>query len=84
LVAWFLDILGHWLLFAPVITLLKWIPLVGYFLGSIASFAALLFAVVWVTFLHFLLTAVAWIFYRPMYGFVMLLFEAIIGFLMTL
>lgn len=40
----FLTILGFYLLFAPVIAILKFIPLVGWLLASIVSIAALLFA----------------------------------------
>jgi len=47
---------------------LKWVPLVGYFLSAIVQFAALLFCLVYVPFLQFTITAVAMVFYRPLLG----------------
>ena len=60
------------MLFAPIIALLKWIPLVGSLLGAIFAFAAFLFALVWATTLHFLILAISWIVYRPLYGLLLL------------
>lgn len=71
-VSWFMSIFGHWLLFEPIIKLLKFIPLVGGLLGSIMSFAAGIFALVWATLLHLLILALAWIAYRPLIGLLLL------------
>lgn len=68
IVCWVLSLVGHYLLFSPVIALLKWIPLVGWLLGSLVSFAAGLFALVMATLVHFLVLGVAWVFYRPLIG----------------
>jgi hypothetical protein len=70
--SWFLSVFGHYLLFSPIIYLLKWIPLVGSLLGAIMSFAAFIFSLVWATTLHFLVLAVAWIVYRPLFGLLLL------------
>jgi hypothetical protein len=59
ILAWVLNFVGHCLLFAPIIALLKWIPLVGYFLGTVFAVAAYLFSLVWASFLHFLVMGVA-------------------------
>jgi cobalamin synthase len=67
-----MNVLGHFLLFSPIIKLMAWIPLVGWLLSSILSFAAFLFALVWGTCLHFLILSIAWIVYRPIYGILML------------
>lgn len=64
----FLVILGLYMLFSPVIAMLKWIPLVGALLGSIASLAAFIFAFLVGLTLSCLTIAVAWVFYRPLIG----------------
>jgi len=70
--SWFLSVFGHYLLFSPIIALLNWIPLVGSLLAGIAALAAAIFSLVWATMLHFLVLAVAWIVYRPLFGILML------------
>ena len=69
----FLEILGFYLLFTPVIKLLKWIPLVGWLLGGFASIAAALFAIVVGLTLSILVIAIAWLFFRPLIGIPLLL-----------
>ena len=64
----FLTILGLYFLFAPVIALLKWIPLVGYMLGYFASVAAVIFSVIVGLTVSCFTIALAWIFFRPMIG----------------
>jgi len=59
-------------LFTPIIALLAWIPLVGHLLAAILTFAAIIFALLWATILHFLIMAVSWLFYRPVFGVCML------------
>ena len=68
----FFTVLGLFLLFSPIIALLKWIPLVGWLLGGIVSLAAFLFALVVGSVLAILVIAIAWVFYRPLYGVLML------------
>lgn len=71
-VSWIMSVFGHYLLFSPIITLLSWIPLVGFLLSGVLWFAAIIFALVWATLLHFLILAVSWLVYRPLFGVLML------------
>ena len=64
----FLCILGHYLLFAPIINLLNMIPFVGWLLSWIVAVAAVIFAVVVGLTLSVLTIAVAWVFFRPLIG----------------
>jgi len=67
-----LNILGLYFLFAPVIAVLNWIPLVGWLLGGVVGLAAALFALVVGLVLSSLTIAIAWVFYRPLIGLVLL------------
>ena len=67
-VSWLMSVLGHFLLFSPIISLLAWIPLVGSLLAGVLAFAAFIFALVWATLLHFLIMGVSWLVYRPIFG----------------
>ena len=51
-------------------------------LASILSFAAAIFALLWATILHMLVLSLAWIVYRPLYGFLLLTAAGTIIFLM--
>lgn len=77
LCAYFCNVLGHYLIFSPLIALFAWIPLVGKLLSSIVAFAVFIFALIWGTALHLLVMSVAWIVYRPLYG--LLLLAGVIG-----
>lgn len=66
-------ILGFYLLFAPVIALLSWIPLVGYLLGSLVNVAAFLFALVTGGTMACFVLCLAWLFFNPMIGVPLLL-----------
>ena len=70
--AWILSLVGHFLLFSPIIKLLAWIPLVGWLLAAIIKFAAVIFAIIWGSLLHLIVMCVAWIVYRPLIGAIML------------
>ena len=70
--AWFMSIFGHYLLFSPIIAVFTWIPFVGALLATIAKAAAIVFALVWASFLHVSILATAWIAYRPLYGIILL------------
>ena len=72
LISWFMSVLGHYLLFSPFIALLNWIPFVGFLLAGVLAVAAIIFSLVWATFLHFLILAISWVFYRPLFGAAML------------
>ena len=60
------------MLFSPIINFLNWIPFVGFILGNIFSFAAIIVSVIWGSLLHLIVMCVAWICYRPKIGFIML------------
>ena len=70
--SWLMSVIGHALLFSPIIHLLAWIPLVGKLLAAIVFFAVVIFALVWATMLHFLILGTSWLVYRPLYGILML------------
>jgi len=63
-----MSVIGHICLFSPIISLFAWIPLVGGLLSGIFFVALTVFAFVWGTMLHFLIMAVSWLVYRPLYG----------------
>jgi hypothetical protein len=68
---------GMLLLFSPLISLLKWIPLVGYLLAHVASFIASLFSFVFAVTFSSLTIGLAWLYYRPKYGIPLLLLVVI-------
>ena len=61
-------ILGFYLLFAPIIGVVAWIPLVGTLLSQAVGFAALLFASLVGLTLSITTIALAWVFFRPSVG----------------
>lgn len=63
-----LTILGHYLLFSPVIKTLNMIPFVGWLLSGVVAIAAIIFAVVVGLTLSILTIAIAWVFFRPLIG----------------
>jgi uncharacterized membrane protein len=67
-VSWAMSVFGHYCLFSPVIALLAWIPLVGHLLASALTFAVIVFALLWASVLHILVLGFAWVFYRPIFG----------------
>lgn len=71
-ISWIMSVLGHILLFSPIITFLAWIPLVGGLLSGVFFVALLVFSCVWGSMLHLLIMAVSWLVYRPLYGVVLL------------
>lgn len=72
----FLTCLGFYLLFSPMIKMLAMIPFVGWLLSGIVVVAAIIFSAVVGLTLSILTIAVAWIFFRPLYGILLL---AIVG-----
>lgn len=68
----FLTCLGFYFLFAPIIATLSWIPLVGWLLSGIVAIAAVIFAIVVGISISLLTIAVAWVFYRPLIGIMLL------------
>ena len=72
-----MSVLGHYLLFSPIIALFAWIPLVGGLLSGVIAFAVGVFAFIWATMLHFLIMGVSWLVYRPLFG--LLLLSGVVG-----
>ena len=66
------------MLFSPIIALFKFIPLVGWLLGSIVSFAAAIFSLLWGSVVHMLVMTAAWIRFRPLFGLLLLTGVAVI------
>ena len=60
-----LSVMGLWMIFTPIIAILKWIPLIGALLGGVATLASFLFALLVGVTLSLLNIAVAWLFFRP-------------------
>ena len=78
----FLSIVGFYLIFTPIILLLKWIPLVGAFLGACASICAGLIAFVVGLTLSLLNMALAWLMFRPLVSVGLLTLAGIGGYLL--
>jgi len=68
-----LSVLGHYMLFTPIIRLIAMIPLLGAILSKTIAFACIIFALLWASMIHFFVMGVAWIFYRPLFGLLMLI-----------
>ena len=77
----FLCILGHYMLFAPIINLLNMIPFVGWLLSWIVAVAAVIFAVLVGLTLSVLTIAIAWVYFRPMIGYPLLALVSISAYL---
>jgi len=71
-------VLGHFLLFSPIIALFKFIPLVGWLLGGIISLAAAIFSLLWGSVIHLLVMTADWIRFRPLFGLLLLTGVAVI------
>ena len=63
-----MSVIGHALLFTPILDLLAYIPLVGKFLSAVLGFAAILFALLWASVVHCVIMGVSWFVYRPVYA----------------
>ena len=72
-----MNVVGHYLLFSPIIALFAWIPFVGWLLAGFIKIVAYVVAFLWGSMVHILVLAVAWIFYRPLYG--ILLLSVVVG-----
>lgn len=68
LIAWILIVLGFYLFFSPIISLISWIPLIGVLLGYILGFAVFIIALVLGSLIFLLVFALAWVRYRPLFG----------------
>ena len=65
-------IFGFYFLFAPLISLLAWIPLVGSLLAFALKIAAFLFALVVGATVACLVLGLAWLVFRPLIGITLL------------
>ena len=60
------------MIFTPLIVILKWIPLIGFMLGSIAAFASFLIALVVGITMSVFVISLAWLFFRPLFALTLL------------
>ena len=60
------------MIFTPLIVILKWIPLIGFLLGSIAKLAALVIALVTGVTVSVFVISLAWLFFRPLFALTLL------------
>ena len=74
-------IVGLHLLLSPIITQLQFIPLVGYLLSWMTALAAFTFAVAVGLTIATLTIAVAWVFFKPLFGVPLLLITAQVGYI---
>lgn len=65
-------IIGWYLLFCPVYSLLGWFPLFGQFISSIGKFIGIVIGLIMGTLLSTVVIAIAWLFYRPKIGIILL------------
>ena len=71
-------VLGICLFFSPITKLIGMIPLVGGFIGGVLGFAILLAALLICIPLWIIATSLAWLFYHPKIGAIILLIGAVI------
>jgi hypothetical protein len=63
---------GCYMLFSPLISVLSWIPLVGWLLSGAVKIAAFIVAGVFSIIFSTLTISAAWLVYRPLYGLLLL------------
>lgn len=73
---------GNYCLFAPFISVLKWIPLIGWLLANIASVAVGIWSGLFGSILFMITLSLAWIFYRPLFGIALMVGIALLIFIM--
>ena len=71
-------VLGIYLFFSPIVNLIGFIPLVGGIISGILGFAIFLAAFLISIPLYILATAIAWLFFHPKVGLILLGIGAII------
>ena len=69
---WFCSVIGIWIFFAPIASILSFIPLLGGLLSTLASWIALLFGLIVGSVVSFLIITLAWFFYRPLISLVLI------------
>lgn len=81
-IGWLFLVIGNYLLFVPLIALLKWIPLVGWLLGGILQVAVAIWAFLFGSLVFLITLAVAWIFFRPLFAIALIAVVVVIVILM--
>lgn len=67
--SWTFNILGHFLLFIPFISMMNWIPFVAYLLQKMnAVAAAFVFALIYGSAVFSIALSLKWTMYRPVYA----------------
>ena len=77
-------VLGIYLFFSPIVNLLGFIPLVGGIISGILGFAIFLAAFLISIPLYILATAIAWLFFHPKVGLILLGIGAVIFLIVVL
>ena len=57
--------MGLWMIFTPLIVVLKWIPLIGALLGGFAAIASFIISLLVGVTMSLFVIAVAWLMFRP-------------------
>jgi len=65
-------VLGVYLFFSPIVNMLNYIPLVGGLISGIVGFAIVLAAILICIPLWIIATSIAWLFYHPKVGLILL------------
>ena len=78
-----LCVAGLWMVFTPLIVTLKWVPLIGFLLGTIASLASFFFSLVLGTALSVLVIATSWLCFRPFLALTLITITGIATFLVV-
>ena len=73
LLGWLIMYIGIVCLFSPIIAVFKWIPLVGWLIAHLLSVVVYIFAFIVSLCLTLITIALAWLWYRPLYGLCLLL-----------
>ncbi len=71
-VGWLLMFFGTALLFSPLIYVINWIPFVGWLIATGVSLIVWIFALVFSVTFSCLTIGLAWLYYRPLYGIILL------------
>lgn len=81
--AYVMNVIGHILIWSPFATFIEHIPFIGWLLGPLIWFAVCCFSFIWAALLHFTVMAFAWIFFRPVFGCIILVLIGAAIFLMA-
>lgn len=67
--SWIFNILGHFILFIPLISFMNFIPFVAYLLSKMNSTAAsFVFSLIYGSAIFSIVLSIKWTFYRPAYA----------------